>query len=363
VVVNGTNEVILVDPVSETSMIPVSIIVPARNEEKYIARSLNSLLSQDYEGICEILVFDGKSEDGTRKIVEEIAKNNPVVRLLENLKIRQAGAMNAGIGVAKGVIIVRADAHALYEPDYVSQCVHRLQTTDAANVGGPMRPVIGKGVIEKAIGFCYLSKFGMGVARFHDSRAEGYADTVWLGAFWKTVLDELGPFNEEVPRIDDLLFNYRLRAAGHKIFLTPKIKSFYFPASTLGAFLRKAFTNGFAIGRAFLLLPGAFAPRHLVPFSYVTTLIALSILSLQVPWARLLLVGVLALYFSLAILFSLPALRSSGLRVFGLMPFVFFALHFQYGLGTLYGMGRGLLWGRVGSLQPQVPSGNRGPLD
>lgn len=346
---------------SESRIASVSVIVPARNEERHIARCLNSLLSQDYPGICEVLVFDGGSQDRTQEIVQEISRRNPIVRLLDNPKIQQAGAMNVGIEVAKGVIIVRADAHALYEPDYVSQCVHHLQTTDAANVGGPMRPVIGKGVVEKAIGFCYLCRFGVGGARFHDSQAEGYTDTVWLGAFWKRIFDELGPFNEEVPRIDDLLFNYRLRAAGHNIYLTPKIKSFYFPASSLRAFLRKAFSNGCAIGRAVLLLPGAFAPRHLIPFSYVTTLLVLSILSLQVYWTRLLLAGVLTLYFSLAILFSLPALRSYGLRVFGLMPLVFFALHFQYGLGTLYGMGRGLLWGRVGRLQPQEPRGNRGP--
>ena len=355
------NEAILVDPLSETTIIPVSIIVPTRNEEKYIVRCLNSLLSQDYQGICEILVFDGKSQDRTREIVGEISKKHPVVRLMENPKIYKSGAMNAGISMAKGEIIICADTHALYEPDYVTQCVRHLQTTDAANVGGPLRLVIGKGVIEKAIGFCCLSRFGMGVARFRHSRAEGYADTVWPGAFWKSIFDEVGLFNEELPRCEDIVFNYRLRSAGHKIFLTPKIKSFYFPASTLRAFLRKAFSNGFSIGWSFLRWPRAFAPRHLIPLGYVATLLVVSILSLQMHWARLLLAGVLMLYLGLAILFSLPALRSYGLRVFGLMPIVFFALHLQYGLGTLYGMARSLVWRRGRSLQPQEPSGNHGP--
>ena len=346
---------------STSATIPVSIIVPARNEERLIARCLDSLLSQDYHGICEILVFDGESEDGTRKIVEEIAEKNPVVRLLENPKVRQAAAMNAGIRVAKGEIVLKADARALYEPDYVTECVRHLQTTDAANVGGPVRPMIGKSVIEKAIGFCYLSRFGMGAARFHDSRAGGYTDTVYLGAFWKKVFDELGFFNEEVPRSADWLFNYRLRAAGYKIFLTPKIKSLYFPPSTLRAFLRKAFSNGFSIGWGFFLFPGAFAPRHLIPFGYVTSLLVLSILSLQANWARLLLGGVLGLYFSVAILLSLSILRSYGVRVFGLMPAVFFALHFQYGVGTLYGIGRALVWRSVASRKLQEPNRNHGP--
>jgi succinoglycan biosynthesis protein ExoA len=347
----------LMREVSQGTKVSVSIIVPARNEEKSIARCLDSLLCQDYESICEILVFDGVSEDRTRHIVQQIATKKPLIRLMDNPKIQQAGAMNAGITMAKGEIVIRADAHAQYEQDYVSQCVHHLETTDASNVGGPMRPVIGPSLIEKAIGFCYLSRFGMGVARFHNSRAEGYADTVWLGAFWKKVLDKLGPFNEEVPRIDDILYNYRLRAAGYKIFLTPRIKSFYFPTRTLRAFLKKAFNNGFAIGRAFLLLPRAFASRHFAPFGFVVTLLIVGVLSVPMHWLRLPFAMLLALHLSLGVAFSLPCLRSGGLRLFGIMPLVFLALHFQYGVGTLCGLAGEILFGGKGVKSQEASAG------
>jgi len=324
-------------------MIPVSIIVPARNEEKHIAACLGSLVAQDYRGICEILVFDGGSTDQTRRIVAEIATKEPLLHVFDNPKVQQAAAMNLGIRMAKGEIIVRADAHALYEPDYVSQCVYHLQTTRAANVGGPMRPVIGNSLPGKAIAFCYLSRFGIGVARFHNSNAQGFVDTVWLGAFRKSVYDHVGLYNEEVPRIDDLLFNYRLRTAGYRIFLTAKIRSSYFPANTIGGFLTKAFRNGFAFGRVLFVIPKALRPRHLAPFTFVSGLVVLCVLSIALHWARWLLGGLLALHLSLGAAFAIPGARLHGLAFVAVMPPLFMALHVAYGFGTIWGIFRSLI--------------------
>ena len=53
----------------------VSIILPARNEEKYLAKCLDSLIDQDYENY-EIVVIDDSSEDSTGKIISDYAKNN-----------------------------------------------------------------------------------------------------------------------------------------------------------------------------------------------------------------------------------------------------------------------------------------------
>jgi glycosyltransferase involved in cell wall biosynthesis len=56
----------------------VSIILPARNEEEYIEKCLDSLINQDYENY-EIIVIDDSSEDSTGKIISEYAKNHPKV--------------------------------------------------------------------------------------------------------------------------------------------------------------------------------------------------------------------------------------------------------------------------------------------
>ena len=56
---------------NKDNLMDVSIIVPCRNEEKFIGRCLDSIIAQDYPGeSLEVLVVDGMSEDGTREIVE-----------------------------------------------------------------------------------------------------------------------------------------------------------------------------------------------------------------------------------------------------------------------------------------------------
>ncbi|HEY5735304.1 MAG TPA: glycosyltransferase [Nitrosopumilus sp.] len=56
----------------------VSIILPARNEEEFIGKCLDSLIKQDYENY-EIIVIDDSSEDSTGKIISEYAKKNPKI--------------------------------------------------------------------------------------------------------------------------------------------------------------------------------------------------------------------------------------------------------------------------------------------
>jgi len=315
----------------------VSIIVPARNEEKFIEGCLESLLAQDYPAVAEILVFDGCSEDRTEELVRALASRNPRIRLLPNPKVHQGAALNAGIQIASGEIIVRADAHAVYEPDYVSQCVHHLQTTGAANVGGPMRPAMGTTLCQQAIGFCYRSKFGLGVARFHDSRWEGYADTVWLGALWRRIFHVVGLY-DEVPRGEDLLFNYRLRSAGYRIFLTPKIKSWYYSPASVWAFLWKFFANGQAEGEALFVLSGAIRWRHLVPLAFAVSLLVLLGGSLWFPpflYGAALLV---ALHIATGLLFSLSGARQYGVGLLVAAPPLCLGLHLVHGWGTLFGI-------------------------
>ena len=58
----------------DNSLSKVSIIVPARNEEKYISKCLDSLLKQDYSRF-EIIVINDSSEDGTWDIIQKYAQN------------------------------------------------------------------------------------------------------------------------------------------------------------------------------------------------------------------------------------------------------------------------------------------------
>src|SRR3954452_8943621 len=109
----------------------VTIVLPTLDERSHLRDCLDSLLAQDFGDIAEILVVDGGSTDGTREVV---AGEPAPVRLLDNPRVTAAAAMNVGIREAAGEVIVRADAHTLYAPDYVRRCVEVLTETGAANV-------------------------------------------------------------------------------------------------------------------------------------------------------------------------------------------------------------------------------------
>src|SRR6266849_4188815 len=126
-VVNGMNDQPLL----------VSVVIPMRNEEKYIVRCLDTVIANDFPAQqFEILVVDGESTDCSRKIVFEKQAKFPNLRLLRNPQRVVPPGMNIGIRQAKGRFIVRMDAHSEYPPDYITNCVAELERTGAANVGG-----------------------------------------------------------------------------------------------------------------------------------------------------------------------------------------------------------------------------------
>ncbi len=208
----------------------VSILIPCRNEEKFIAECLESVLAQDYSD-KEILLVDGMSTDKTR----EIAGKYKEVKILNNEKKITSSALNIGIKNAAGEIIIRMDAHAKYEKNYVSKCVYYLNKYKADNVGGTIKTLASKNtIIAKAIAKSLSSFFGAGSSLFRT----GTKECVWVhpvfgGCFKKGLFDKIGYFNENLIRSQDMEFNLRLKRFGGKILLTPDIISYYYTRSTI----------------------------------------------------------------------------------------------------------------------------------
>src|SRR6185503_16601724 len=76
----------------------VSVVMPCRNEERFIEKCLASILATDYPGDrFEVLVVDGMSEDRTRDLVSLIASRDPRVRLVDNPARTTPLALNTGI--------------------------------------------------------------------------------------------------------------------------------------------------------------------------------------------------------------------------------------------------------------------------
>jgi len=309
----------------------VSIILPARNEVKYIEKCLHSILMQDYpKDKLEVLVVDGMSEDGTRQTINIFQNRDSRIKCIDNVLKTTPVALNLGIRMAKGEYIVRMDAHTNYPQDYVSKCIEYAIKTGAENVGGVWEHV-GQGYIGSVAAMAMSSKFGLGGAKFRTAKKEQYVDTVPFGCFKRSVFDRLGMFNEKLVRNQDIEFNSRIRKAGGKILLTPQIKSFYYCRENLFDLWKQNFANGYWNILTIKENPGALSLRHFVPLLFV--------LSLMTFWLYLpLWLGVIGAYTLVNLFNSLQISMQKGFKYFPIMPIVFIVLHFSYGIGSIWGL-------------------------
>ena len=329
----------------------VSIIVPTLNEERFIGDCLRSLLKQDYPDDCiEILVSDGRSNDKTREVVAEIAQEHACIQIVDNPQRVTPCALNTAIGVAKGSVIVRMDAHCEYPNDYVSRCVQLLQETGADNVGAGLITLPGaETTMAHAIVYAQTSRFGMGGARYRmESGKPGYVDTVPFGAYRREVFDRIGLFDEELLRNQDNEFNSRIIANGGKIYFDPSIRLKYFSRPTLKGFLRMLWKNGLYHWLVLRKNPKAFRLRHMAPSFFL--LVLLTALTGGFFWKPLWLFGglVLATYLAGATAATLQIAVQHGPKYLFVMPCVFFLSHICYGLSTWLGLFKFVVFGGHG---------------
>jgi len=320
----------------------ISILIPCRNEKKYIRGCLNSILQQDYpKEKMEVLVMDGISEDGTRKIIEDYGKKHPFIRAIDNQKKFTSFAWNLGIKESKGEILVLIGAHGTYQKDYVSKCVKYLEKYKADNVGGIMKTIAKEEtIIAKTIALAMSHFFATGGVRFRTGSKEVMeVDTVFGGCYKKEVFKKIGLFNEKLHRSQDMEFNIRLKRAGGRIILAPDIVNYYYPKSNFKDFLLHSFDSGF-----WSIYPSKFTKkplklRHCIPLLFILGIMGTLVLSIFFPPFFTLFLSILYSYLLFNLYFSAEiSIREKGFKYFLVLPLVFIIRHFGYGFGSFLGL-------------------------
>ena len=115
---------------------PVSVVMPVRNEEHYLAESVRHVLGQDYPSLLELVLAVGPSADRTEQIVRDLQAAEPRITVVANPSGKIAAALNLALRTARHQVIARIDGHALFPPDYLKTAVAVLAQTGAADVGG-----------------------------------------------------------------------------------------------------------------------------------------------------------------------------------------------------------------------------------
>jgi glycosyltransferase involved in cell wall biosynthesis len=346
--INGNN-ILLQSGRAGKMDIAVSIIVPCRNEAAFIDSFLQSLLRQTgADKIGEILIADGMSDDGTRDNITSWMTDNTRIRVIDNPEGIVSTGLNRAIKAARGNVIVRMDVHTEYDPDYLRQCIQVLEETGADNVGGPW-VAVGKSYVQKAIALAFRSPFSSGGARSHDAVYEGPVDTVYLGCWRRKTLEDIGMFDEELDRNQDDELNLRLSRSGGLIWQSPRIRSRYYPRPSVHALFRQYVQYGYWKVRVIRKhhIPASF--RHVIPGGFVMSLLVLLFLA---PFSTFCLHAATTLFFmyasaNIAVSF-LTCITSRNLVFLPVLPAIFGAFHFGYGLGFLAGCVDFILLGREG---------------
>lgn len=313
----------------------ISVVVPCRNEEHYIGKVLDFFVNA-LPVEKELLIADGDSTDRTREIIGSYAAKYPGIILISNPRRFVPYALNECISKASGKYIVRLDAHSEYASDYFVKTIATFEKTGAEIVGGPMR---AKGVnpFQRAVAICTSTKFGVGDSQFHDDTAEGYTDSVYLGAWKREIFPVTGLFDEEMLRNQDDEFHYRARSKGMKIYLNPEIRSWYYPRSTYRKLMKQYFQYGLFKPLVLSKVKSGIRIRHLVPTGFVLYLIGIIFIY---PLTGKLSLLPLVLYICIDILFSLTKQKGTREKMSSLL--IYPALHLSYGSGFILGLNKSL---------------------
>ncbi|MGH4002424.1 MAG: glycosyltransferase family 2 protein, partial [Pseudonocardiaceae bacterium] len=226
----------------------VSIIIPCRNEARFIGPCLESIQASSYpQERIEVLIADGMSDDGTRDVIARYAGGDGRISLLDNPGRIAPTALNTALRAARGDVIVRMDAHAAYPPDYIPRLVSALEETGADNVGGVIVTLPAEETATaRAIAVGMSHRLGVGNSHFRvGTSTRKSVDHVAFGCWRRAVFDRHGLFDEELVRGQDVEFNARLISRGGTVLLLPEVTSSYHARRSLGQVARMFYQYGY----------------------------------------------------------------------------------------------------------------------
>lgn len=325
-------------PTSSTPLYPpVSVFMTVRDEAEGLGDSVFRVFAQDYPGEFELVLAVGPSTDDTLAIARRLARAEPRLRLVENPTGLTPHGLNLAIAHARHDVLVRLDGHAFFPPGYLREVVDVLQRTGAANVGGRMLPE-GESPVSRAVAVTMGSRIGIGGAAFHVGGDAGPQATVYLGAFRRDALLEVGGYDEYFLRAQDWELNHRLRSAGHTVWFEPTLGVSYRTRSSWRDFARQQYRTGGWRRRVIERHQETLSLRYLAPPLAVLGILAGLLGGLLAPFvAGWLALGLLAPlgYLTAITAFGLAGSRRLPWAVRRRVPVAIGLMHLSWGAGFL----------------------------
>jgi len=210
----------------------ISIIVASYNNQDTIGECLESILALDYPKDCyEVIVMDGVSNDGTVKIAEQY----PVK--VVSIRLNCPAAYNYAFKIAAYPILGFVDSDAKVEPTWLKKLVPRLAEPQVAGVSGSIDTWNRDNLWARSIGYELKNRYR------RIGRYTGRIATMNL-LLKKSVIEEVGGWDEKLPSQYDTDFGFRMSEKGYKIAYEPAAVCYHYNRPTLKAYYKQQLQYG-----------------------------------------------------------------------------------------------------------------------
>lgn len=227
---------------------PVSIIVPAYNEEVTAIKTIQSLLQTDYPAI-EIIFVDDGSKDKTYELVSKAYGNHPLVQVLTKPNGGKASALNYGIERSKNDFVVCIDADTQLKSDAIYHLMTFFTDEEIGAVAGTVKVGNENNIITLWQSIEYITSQNM------DRRAFDLVNSITvvpgaIGAFRKSAIFKAGGFTYDT-LAEDCDLTMRILKAGYIIRNSDDAIAYTEAPETVNGLLKQRFRWSFGVMQSF----------------------------------------------------------------------------------------------------------------
>lgn len=302
---------------------PVSILIPAYNEEITVVKTIESLLALDYPAL-ELLFIDDGSKDDTLALVTEAFKSNDKVRVITKPNGGKASALNYGISLSNYEFIVCIDADTQLNKDAIKNLMQGFEHKDIAAIAGTVKVGNENNFLTKWQSIEYITSQNM------DRRAFEVLNSITvipgaIGAFRKEVVKSVGGFTSDT-LAEDCDLTMRILKAGYIVKNCTSAIAYTEAPETFDMFLKQRFRWSYGVMQSFWKNRDALFNKK---YRYFGMIGMPNILIFQI---------ILPLFAPLADLFMFGALTSGIWNLIDLGAFNLAAIESTFSLKTSFGL-------------------------
>ena len=315
----------------------ISIVITTFNDQYYLEKLLLDIKRQDYPGYkIEIIIIEA-GKNYTENVLNLFSESDINIKYFYRANLNRNASLNLAFSIAINSLIVRLDARTHIENNYLILLGSLENKIQCSNVGGIKVP-IGETKKQKFIARLMQNPFCLGGAKFRKKDYEGYADTVYLGCFSRKKISGKFYFDEKFIRIsEDADLNYQLIKAGEKIYISSKIKAYYYCRETFLSFFKLIFNYGVSRGLFIMKNKTYTSLRQVVlPIgaSFICILLCLALINKTFLF---ILIFLISFYFLLLFLISFLYEKKNIYNIIKLFFSLFFT-HLSWTLGFFYSL-------------------------